>query len=391
MVKKIWTSESVTEGHPDKVADLISDTVLDYMLEQDPLARVACETFLPGREIIIGGEITATKGLTTDLRPVEERVRAAIRGIGYTKDISPGFNDESTILWMIKGQSRNISDGVDTGGAGDQGFMIGYAVQESPNLMPWPITLAHDLTKRLAEARKKNTLPFLRPDGKSQVSFEYEDNKPVAITHITIAAQHAPGTPYNKIVEGIIEEVIKKSVPEELLEGKNLESLITINGTGTFEIGGPEGDTGLTGRKIIVDTYGGRARHGGGAFSGKDATKVDRSAAYMARYVAKNIVASGLARECEVHLGYAIGKSEPTSIGVELFDPNLDVSEYIKLIKKEFKLTPKEIIETLELRKPIFSGTTNYGHFGKEGFSWERIDKAELLRKGYLNSKIFST
>ena len=390
MVKKIWTSESVTEGHPDKVADLISDTVLDYVLERDPLARVACETFLPGKEIIVGGEITDAEGIIANLNDIDEKVRGAIRGIGYTADVSPGFNDESSILWMIKGQSKNISRGVDTGGAGDQGFMIGYAVQESPSLMPWPITLAHDLTKRLAEARKKGILPFLRPDGKSQVSFEYENNKPVAITHITIAAQHAPGISYSKIREGIIEEVIKKSVSEELLEGKNLESLLTINGTGIFEIGGPEGDTGLTGRKIIVDTYGGRARHGGGAFSGKDATKVDRSAAYMARYIAKNIVAAGLARECEVHLGYAIGKSEPTSIGVELFDPNLDSVEYIKLIKNEFKLTPKEIIEALNLRKPIFSKTTNYGHFGKEDLSWENTDKAETLRKGYLNSKIFS-
>jgi len=396
MTQKIWASESVTEGHPDKLADLISDTVLDYVLEQDPNGRVACETFLPGKEVIIGGEITTEANLDNG---VIDKVRENIKKVGYTPDISPDFNNFSRIRWLVKKQSKDISQGVDIGGAGDQGFMIGYATNETHELMPFPILLAHKLTRRLSEARKKRILPFLRPDGKSQVSVVYENGKPYCVSHITIAAQHSEEVSDNDLNEGIIEEVINKIINQNglwLFSQKKFPS-ITINGTGRFVKGGPEGDTGLTGRKIVVDSYGGMAPNGGGAFSGKDPTKVDRSAAYMARHIAKNIVAAGLADRFQVHLAYEIGKIDPTAINIETFGTSkLSDEDLERIVRTEFPLHPMHcgqkdiegIIEYLDLRKPIFSRTTNYGHFGREdeGFKWENTDKAEKL-KGYLPEK----
>ena len=381
MARKPWASESVTEGHSDKLADLISDTVLDFCLKQDQMSRVACETFLPGdrkQQVIIGGEIT-TKA---DYEELFMEVRKTIESIGYIKEVSPGFNNQNCrIKWYIKPQSRDISQGVDIGGSGDQGFMIGYASNETQELMPIPIYLAHKLTKRLTEARKEGTLKFLRPDGKSQVSVVYENGKPVEVSHITIAAQHSEDVSDKDLQEGILDQVVKLSIPEYLIKG-NLFDITTINGTGRFVVGGPVGDSGLTGRKIVVDSYGGTAPNGGGCYSGKDATKVDRSAAYMARYIAKNIVAAGLAERCQIHLAYEIGKAEPTAINVETFGTsNISDESLEQMVRKEFPLTPKEIIGHLDLRKPIFAKTTNYGHFGREGFTWEKTDKAEELKK----------
>src|SRR3989344_1324019 len=377
MARKPWASESVTEGHSDKLADLISDTVLDFCLKQDQMSRVACETFLPGdrkQQVIIGGEIT-TKA---DYEELFMEVRKTIESIGYTMDVSPEFNNKTCrINWLVKTQSPDISQGVDTGGSGDQGFMIGYASNETQELMPIPIYLAHKLTKRLTEARKEGTLKFLRPDGKSQVSVVYENGKPVEVSHITIAAQHSEDVSDKDLQEGILDQVVKLSIPEYLIKG-NLFDITTINGTGRFVVGGPVGDSGLTGRKIVVDSYGGTAPNGGGCYSGKDATKVDRSAAYMARYIAKNIVAAGLADKCQIHLAYEIGKAEPTAINVETFGTsNISDESLEQMVRKEFPLTPKEIIGHLDLRKPIFAKTTNYGHFGREGFTWEKTDKAE--------------
>ncbi|MBI2671896.1 methionine adenosyltransferase [Candidatus Woesearchaeota archaeon] len=386
MVRKTWASESVTGAHPDKLADLISDTVLDYVLEQDPNGRVACETFIPGdlaQHIFVGGEVTGNINYK-DYSDILNRIKNVIKEIGYTKEVSPGFNNQNCrIKWLVKQQSPDISQGVDIGGSGDQGLMIGYASNETPELMPMPIYLAHKLTKRLAGARKSGELPFLRPDGKSQVSVIYENGKPVEVSHITIAAQHSEDVSDKDLHEGILDEVVKLSIPQYLIK-RNLFDITTINGTGRFVVGGPVGDSGLTGRKIVVDTYGGIAPNGGGALSGKDATKVDRSATYMARYIAKNIVAAELADKCQVHLAYEIGKAEPVAVDVETFGTSeINDENLVEIIRKEFTLTPKGIIDYLNLRRPIYTKTTNYGHFGRNDpdFTWEKTDKADKLKE----------
>jgi len=376
----LFTSESVSEGHPDKIADQISDAILDAIIAKDPAARVACETMVKTGVVIVAGEITTSAWVD-----FEEIVRETVLEIGYN-DSAMGFDGAScAVLNAVGKQSPNIAQGVDRDsdkeqGAGDQGLMFGYATNETEVLMPAPITFAHRLVRRQAEVRKNGTLPWLRPDAKSQVTFRYEDNQPVAIDAVVLSSQHHGDIELSELREGIMEEIIKPVLPAELI-GKDTK--FHINPTGRFEIGGPMGDCGLTGRKIIVDTYGGSARHGGGAFSGKDPSKVDRSAAYAARYVAKNIVAAGLADRCEIQLSYAIGVAEPTSISVSTFGTGkVSDQRLTALITDNFDLTPYGILKMLDLIRPIYRQTAAYGHFGREDIelSWEKTDKADALR-----------
>ncbi|HTA76343.1 MAG TPA: methionine adenosyltransferase [bacterium] len=373
--KFFFTSESVTEGHPDKVADFVSDSILDACLEQDPLSRVACETLLTCNWVVVAGEITTKANVNWP-----EVIRKAIRTIGYV-DAKAGLDaDTAGVTVAINRQSPDIAMGVDTGGAGDQGMMFGFANRETPELMPLPIMLAHRLAEKLTQVRKSKKLNYLRPDGKTQVSVEYIGGKPVRIDAVVVSTQHAPIN-QAKLKKDIIRHVIRTVVPANMIDSK---TKIFVNPTGNFEIGGPLGDTGLTGRKIIVDTYGGYGRHGGGAFSGKDPSKVDRSAAYAARWVAKNIVAAGLADQCEVQISYAIGVAQPTSVLVNTFGTGrLPEEQITQLVRKFFDLTPKGIITSLKLRRPIYKKTAAYGHFGRhdKNFTWENTDKAALLRK----------
>ena len=391
MTRHLFTSESVTEGHPDKICDQISDAILDELLKQDALSRVACETTVTTGLVLVAGEIS-----TNAYVDIPKVVRETIREIGYDR-AKYGFDcDTCGVLTAIDEQSSDIAMGVDeslenrTGeqgedeieaiGAGDQGIMFGFACNETEELMPLPISLAHKLSRKLTEVRKNGTLDFLRPDGKTQVTVEYEGNTPLRVHTILISTQHSEDVETEIIRENLIEKVIKEVIPSNLLDE---ETKIYINPTGRFVIGGPQGDTGLTGRKIIIDTYGGYSRHGGGAFSGKDATKVDRSAAYAARYVAKNIVAAGLADKCEIELAYAIGVARPLSIFVDTFGTGKVSNEVlVELINKHFDLRPGAIIRDLELRKPVFKNTAAYGHFGRTdlGVAWEKTDKAEILR-----------
>lgn len=381
--KYFFTSESVTEGHPDKVCDQLSDAVLDEVLKQDPIGRVACESFITVGLVIVGGEIT-TKGYVE----IGELVRQTIKDIGYNHS-KYGFNYETcAVLNAIGRQSPDISQGVDTGGAGDQGLMIGYACDETEELMPLAITLAHRLTRRLAFVRKKKILPYLGPDGKSQVSVEYNDHKAMRVDTIVVSSQHTDeildrsGKKITeKAREEIIKEVVRPVIPKALIDNK---TKYYVNPTGKFVVGGPQSDTGMTGRKLIVDTYGGWAAHGGGAFSGKDPTKVDRSACYMARYIAKNIVASKLASQCTVQLAYAIGVADPVSVMIDTHGTGKINSEILtKLVKEIFPLTPRGIIEYLRLRRPIYKLTASYGHFGRTEpeFTWEKTDKADQLKR----------
>jgi S-adenosylmethionine synthetase len=373
----LFTSESVTEGHPDKIADQISDAVLDALLTQDPMSRVACETLLTTGLAMVAGEIT-TKGYVE----IPDIVRQTIKDIGYTR-AKYGFDSETcAVITSVHSQSPDIAMGVDTGGAGDQGLMFGYACDETPELMPMTIMLAHKLTRRLSEVRKKEILPYLRPDGKSQVTIEYRDGKPYRLHTIVVSSQHSPDVTLKQLRKEIIEKVILPVLPKKLLDEKTI--IYHINPTGRFVTGGPMGDTGLTGRKIIVDTYGGVGSHGGGCFSGKDPTKVDRSASYMARYVAKNIVAAGLCSEVEVQLAYAIGVPEPVSIHVDDFGTGkIHHDKLVSIIRKNFDMTPKGIVKTLNLRRPIYKKTAAYGHFGRTEpeFTWEKTDKAAKLKK----------
>jgi S-adenosylmethionine synthetase len=375
MKKTFVTSESVTEGHPDKICDQISDAILDNLIVQDPRSRVAIETLVTTGSVHVAGEVT-TRGFAD----IQRIVRDVLRDIGYT-DPAFGIDSDDAGVWIsIHGQSPDIAQGVDREGAGDQGMMYGYACNETPELMPLPIMLAHKLTKKLAEVRRNGEVRDIGPDGKSQVSVEYHDGKPVRIDAVVLSQQHKEGISETELRGHLFEKVIKPVCGNMV----DQNTKIHINPTGAFVIGGPEGDTGVTGRKIIVDTYGGVGRHGGGAFSGKDPSKVDRSAAYMARYVAKNVVAAGFAEKCEVALSYAIGVAEPTSINVDCFGTNKIPEEKIsELVRKNFKLTPRGIIESLNLRRPIYRQTAAYGHFGRNepGFSWERTDKADLLRR----------
>ncbi len=382
----IFTSESVTEGHPDKVCDQISDAFLDEFISQDPSSRVAVETMVTTNFALVAGEVTSQAQFGKDKQ--EQLVRKVIREIGYD-DPNSQFDDSSCRIELrLDAQSPDISQGVTATadkeqGAGDQGLMFGYATSETAELMPSPILYAHKLTKKLSEKRKDGTLNFLKPDGKSQVTFRYENKRPVEIDTIVVSSQHSQDVKNETLQEGILEEVINSSVEKSLIT-KNTK--IFINPTGRFVIGGPAGDAGLTGRKIIIDTYGGWARHGGGAFSGKDPSKVDRSAAYMARYVAKNIVASGLAKECEVQLAYAIGVADPVSVMVDTFGTGEEPEEKIsEAIKEVFDLKPKGIIETLGLLRPIYRHTASYGHFGKDdvNYTWERTDKVENLKRAF--------
>ena len=380
----LFTSESVSEGHPDKVCDQISDAVLDELLRQDPQSRVACECFVTTGLVLVGGEVT-TKGYVD----VQKIARDVIKGIGYT-EAGVGFDaDSCAVLSTLHSQSPNIARGVDTGGAGDQGMMYGYACNETPEFMPMPIIFAHKLVKRLADIRKKDrkVMPYLRPDAKSQVTIEYEGKKPVRVDTVVISTQHAPQVSQKKIREDVIERVVKEVIPKGMLDKK---TRYFVNPTGLFEIGGPHGDSGLTGRKIIVDTYGGRAPHGGGSFSGKDPTKVDRSAAYAARHIAKNIVAAGLATECLIQVAYAIGVAEPVSIHAQTFGtgvvPDPELERALKKLAKPgapLDLTPRGIIHRLDLRRPIFRKTAAYGHFGRneKEFTWERVDITKRLLK----------
>ncbi len=371
----LFTSESVTEGHPDKIADQVSDAILDACLAQDPYSRVACETLTCTGLVVVAGEIT-TKAYVD----FQGLVRGTVAAIGYDNALYGFDSNTCAVISTINKQSGDIAMGVDTGGAGDQGMMFGYATNETPELMPTPISLAHQLAYKLSEVRKSGLMSYLRPDGKSQVTVEYDSNhKPVRVDAVVISTQHAENVGNDELRAGILKNVIQAVIPANLLDE---DTKYHINPTGRFVVGGPMGDTGLTGRKIIVDTYGGMGRHGGGAFSGKDATKVDRSAAYMARYVAKNIVAAGLADRCEVQLAYAIGVAEPVSVLVDTFGTGkVDETKLEELVRKNFSLTPKGIIEGLDLRKPIFKATAAYGHFGRkgEGFTWEKTDKAATL------------
>lgn len=392
MARKLFTSESVTEGHPDKICDQISDSVLDAIFSEDPTARVACETAVTTGMVLVMGEIT-----TKCYVDIPKVVRETIKEIGYDR-AKYGFDGETcAVITSIDEQSPDIAMGVDKAleakkgemtdqqieaiGAGDQGMMFGFACDETPELMPMPISLAHKLVKKLSDVRKNGTLDYLRPDGKSQVTVEYEDDRPVRIDTIVISTQHSPEVGHDTIERDIVEQVIKPVVPENLLDK---DTRYLINPTGRFVVGGPQGDSGLTGRKIIVDTYGGYAKHGGGAFSGKDPTKVDRSAAYAARYVAKNIVAAGLAKKCEVQLAYAIGVARPVSVLIDTFGTGRIAEDKLsELVEKHFDLRPAGIIQSLGLRRPIYKQTAAYGHFGRTDIdlSWERTDKAEVLRK----------
>ncbi|MFN0138538.1 MAG: methionine adenosyltransferase [Pyrinomonadaceae bacterium] len=370
----LFTSESVTEGHPDKIADNISDAILDAILEQDPTARVACETLVTTGLAVVAGEITTTAKVN-----YKAIIRDTIHEIGYN-DAEFGYDSNTcSVIDAIGTQSPDIAQGVDTGGAGDQGLMFGYACNETPELMPMPIQMAHNLTRKLSEVRRDGTIPYLRPDGKSQVSIEYRDGRPFRVEAVVISTQTAD-LDIEDIRSDIMEKVIKPVIPAELLDEN---TKYHINPTGKFVIGGPMGDAGVTGRKIIVDTYGGYAPHGGGAFSGKDPTKVDRSAAYMARYIAKNVVASGLADKCTVQLAYAIGVAEPVSVLIDSHGTGtIDDERISDIVRENFTLTPKAIIETLDLRRPIYKATARFGHFGRvnDEFSWEKTDKAEVLR-----------
>ena len=374
-MRHIFTSESVTEGHPDKMADQISDAVLDAVLKEDPTGRVACEVMVTTGLIIVAGEIT-----TTTYVDVPTLARKVTEDIGFT-DSAMGFDAKTCgILNAIQSQSPDIAMGVDTGGAGDQGLMFGYACDETPELMPLPIMMAHKLVQRLSESRKSKQLPWLRPDGKSQVSVEYAGGKPKRIDAVVISTQHDPDVTTEELRAQVKKHIIDAIIPSNMVDSN---TKYHINPTGRFVIGGPHGDTGLTGRKIIVDTYGGMGRHGGGAFSGKDPTKVDRSACYMARYVAKNIVASGLASRVEVQLAYAIGVAEPVSVMVNTFGTGLvEEDRLTELVRNNFKLTPKGMIKSLNLRRPVYRQTAAFGHFGRsgKGFTWEVADKAEALR-----------
>jgi S-adenosylmethionine synthetase len=371
--KSLFTSESVTEGHPDKMADQISDSILDAALGSDPNSRIACETLLTTGLILVAGEFS-----TKAYIPVAEIARGVVKDIGYDHQ-EKGFDWATcSVLVAIDTQSPDIAMGVDPGGAGDQGMMFGFACDETPELMPAPIQFAHTLTKKLADVRRAGTLPWLQPDGKSQVTVEYDGHKLARIHTVVIATQHDANVGLKDIREGVISEVIKPALPPDLLDS---DTIIHVNPTGRFVVGGPVGDAGLTGRKIIVDTYGGSGHHGGGAFSGKDPSKVDRSAAYMARYIAKNIVAAGLARRCEIQLAYAIGVPEPVSISLETFGTGqVDTGRILKAVKETFSCTPKAIIEALGLRRPIYRQTASYGHFGRSEFAWEKTDKAEALK-----------
>ena len=371
----LFTSESVTEGHPDKIADQISDSVLDACLAEDPSSRVACETLTATGLVVVAGEIT-TKAYVE----LQALVRGVIASIGYDNALYGFDSNTCAVISSINKQSGDIAMGVDTGGAGDQGMMFGYACNETPELMPMPISLAHKLTEKLSSVRKHGKLPYLRPDGKSQVTVEYDaKGKPVRVDAVVISTQHSETVSTEELRADILKHVIQATIPAELLDA---DTKYHINPTGRFVIGGPMGDTGLTGRKIIVDTYGGMGRHGGGAFSGKDPTKVDRSAAYMARHIAKNVVAAGLADRCEVQLAYAIGVAEPVSVLIDTFGTGkIDSEKISELVRKHFKLTPKGIIESLKLRRPIYCKTAAYGHFGRNDpdFTWEATDKAALL------------
>jgi S-adenosylmethionine synthetase len=372
----LFTSESVTEGHPDKIADQISDAVLDEVMRQDPQGRVACETLVTTGLAVVAGEITTSAHVNYD-----ELVRETIRGVGYD-DAAFGYDGHTcAVMCTVKRQSPDIAMGVDTGGAGDQGLMFGFACDETEELMPMPIQLAHRLTQRLSEVRKAKMVDFLRPDGKSQVTIEYRNGRPARVDCVVISTQHSDKVSNADLRAAVMEHVIRPIVPARMLDAK---TKYHINPTGRFVIGGPMGDAGLTGRKIIVDTYGGYSRHGGGAFSGKDPSKVDRSACYMARYIAKNVVAAGLASKAEVQLAYAIGVAEPVSVMAETFGTATIPEEKItELIRENFRLTPKGIIEALDLRRPIYKATAAYGHFGRSGpgFTWERTDRADALRK----------
>jgi len=386
MADFLFTSESVTEGHPDKLCDQVSDAVLDAIIAKDQTAHVAVEVLTKTGLVMVAGEVT-----TNTYVEIPQIVRNTIRGIGYVNS-EMGFDGTTCgVIVAIEGQSQDIAQGVegrgaytrDEQGAGDQGMMFGYATDETRELMPLPITLAHRLCRRLAEVRKKGILPFVRPDGKSQVSVRYVDDRPVAVDTVVVSTQHAPDIKYKALRDAIIEEVVRPSIPAQLLRAK---PKYYINPTGRFVVGGPMGDSGLTGRKIIVDTYGGFGRHGGGAFSGKDPSKVDRSAAYLARYIAKNIVAAGLAHKCEVQLAYAIGVAQPLSVLIDTFDTGEVSDELIsKLVREHFEMTPRGIIDSLDLKRPIYERTAAYGHFGRragEGFfTWERTDKADALRR----------